>query len=89
MGRKWEAGVLRMALVFPGTGCFLRPLGPWSGTPTMEWVLTKGQRRDGIPHPGPRERAAAELLRNRSRWLGEKPPAGVQAWKEALEADSQ
>lgn len=51
---------------FLGTGCFLKAVRPLvSGIPTMVWVLMEGQRHDRIPHPEPREPAAAEPPRNR------------------------
>lgn len=67
---------------FLGTGCFLKAFRPLvSGIPTMVWVLTEGQRHDRIPHPEPREQAAAELPRNRRPALPETilPSEGMKA----------
>lgn len=85
---------------FLGTSCFLKAVRPLvSGIPTMVWVLTEGQRHDRIPHPEPREPAAAEPPRNRRPALtdhsalgghegcpfGKSHPAEAQApWKEVL-----
>ena len=61
----WESSGRRSA--FPGAGRFLKAFGPLgSGISAVVWVPNEGQGRDGIPHPEPREQAAAELPRKRS-----------------------